>query len=193
VVDYQGRREVVLLAALDNATGKDLPLPDAWEGVVTTQYTFDTLEAIIQAEREDAEGYVIRFASGLRVKVKGAEYVRLHRILTGVSARTIWECLSKGDDLQAMLDRVPDEFFRWVHSTAEGLRNDFAKIEATCRDEFTSLAHLAEDRKAFAAEAVRSDNRAVLFAMLDRKPHGHLIWKNLRPAADRPFVQDDAA
>ena len=34
---------------------------------------------------KDKEGYVIRFKNGFRMKIKGEEYKRLHKILTNIS------------------------------------------------------------------------------------------------------------
>lgn len=193
VVHYE-RRELVLLAVVDNATGLDLPLPGdrSWPGRRVAQYHFDSLEAVAAAERDDAEGYVVRFSSGMRVKVKGSEYVRLHRILTGVSAKTIWECLSNGTGLDPVLDGVPDEFREWVQKTALMLRLGYADREGCASAEFHRIKHLGDDRKAFAAEAVKSPYRALLFAMLDGKDYSGAIWRELRPTADRPFVAEDA-
>src|ERR1039458_8568210 len=42
----------------------------------------------------DAEGFVIRFRSGVRCKIKYAEYVRLHRILTGITERDVWRAMA---------------------------------------------------------------------------------------------------
>jgi RNA ligase len=185
---------MVLLAVVDNATGQDLPLPclGEWSGSRVDRFDFDSLEAIALAERDDAEGYVIRFRSGMRVKIKGAEYVRLHRILTGVSARTIWECLSKGDSLDKMLDRVPDEFYQWVHKVACGLAAAYRLVEDSAAKDLEALHSLRDDRKAFASEAIKSKYRGILFAMLDGKDYSRIIWKDLKPAADRPFVEDEA-
>ena len=51
---------------------------------------FDLLQEEIP---KDKEGYVIHFKNGFRMKIKGNEYKRLHRILTGISNRDIWAYL----------------------------------------------------------------------------------------------------
>ena len=43
----------------------------------------------------DKEGFVIRFKNGFRMKIKGDEYIRLHKIVTNISNRDIWEYLKK--------------------------------------------------------------------------------------------------
>jgi tRNA splicing ligase len=69
-----------------------------------------------QLEQKNREGFVIRFASGFRVKVKFEEYVRLHRIVTQISNKTIWKLLVDRQSLETILDDVPDEWYDWVKS-----------------------------------------------------------------------------
>ena len=39
---------------------------------------------------DDEEGFVVQFSNGDRMKVKGEEYLRLHKIMTNVSTTAIW-------------------------------------------------------------------------------------------------------
>ncbi|MFE6856013.1 RNA ligase, partial [Streptomyces sp. NPDC057674] len=106
VVNYGDRRDLVLLAAFDR-DGTEVPLAEAatgWQGVgsvVRTWPAMDLAELVALTESNtlpdghratgtDAEGFVLRFASGRRAKAKLAEYVRLHKVLTGVTERDIW-------------------------------------------------------------------------------------------------------
>ena len=72
--------------------------------------------------KDDAEGFVIKFKSGFRCKVKGVEYVRLHRIITNISSRDIWACLKNNNPLDTILDNVPDEFDSWVRNQKDALK-----------------------------------------------------------------------
>ncbi|TLS44918.1 hypothetical protein FE633_17380 [Streptomyces montanus] len=69
-----------------------------------------------------AESYIIRFPSGLRAKVKLADYLKIHALFTGTNERTIWEVLAAGNDPAALFDQVPDEFRDWAHRVAERMR-----------------------------------------------------------------------
>jgi RNA ligase len=206
VVDYGPFAGLVMLASIDIATGADLPLPADWPGpVVARQDSSTTLVELADLCREapdptvEREGFVVRFAApdrepSLRVKLKFAEYIRLHRLLTGVSSRTIWERLSTGATLDDLLDRVPDEFAHWVQDTARGLRDSYACIERECRAVLAELGpHRAERaRRAGAAERFRASgaNTAVLFKMLDGQPYDQIIWRAVRPAGQQQFRTD---
>ena len=90
VVDYGDREDLVLLAAIHTESGEELDISEhQWPFPVATRYDGITdLSALRDREEANREGFVIRFAGGTRVKVKFAEYVRLHRLVTGVNAKT---------------------------------------------------------------------------------------------------------
>ena len=190
VVDYSGRTDLVLLAAIDNATGKDLPLPAPWPGARVRTFDFADTGAItsrLSMLGPDEEGYVIRFrASGLLVKAKGDEYVRLHRLLTGLTARGVWEVLSTGAPVLPLLERVPDEFNKWVRATVKRLTREYVAISRAAHDRLDAIADLPT-RKEQALAIADFPYRAVVFRMLDGKPHDDIIWKAIYPGVERPF------
>ncbi len=206
VVNYGERDDVVLLAIIDTKTGLDceLPGPQRWSGPTVTRH--DNLrdwKALVDQQGggdpqadvpqregplgDDAEGYVVRFASGLRTKIKFADYLRLHRLITGVSSVTIWEHLSAGLAFDELLERVPDEFFDWVKQTADSLRTQYEEIETHCRQLLERPEVNPNDRKATAVFFADKPHRAVLFKMYDSKPYRDLIWRAIKPTFGRPF------
>ena len=139
VVNYGDRSDLVLLAAF-YPDGSEVGLPaiePLWHlgSVVTTYGGGDSaahlarLMALTAGNRQvnnlladgtNAEGYVIRFASGVRAKAKFAEYVRLHRLLTGVTERDIWRAL--GFDLLSSLDLSDDAIARGLMCSLDEVR-----------------------------------------------------------------------
>ncbi|MFI5828784.1 RNA ligase [Streptomyces sp. NPDC051578] len=124
VVDYGDRRDLVLLAAFGR-DGTEVPLAEAaghWRGigsVVTVWPAMPLAELLALTESStlpggapatgtDAEGFVLRFASGVRAKAKIAEYVRLHKVLTGVTERDIW----RGHGIQRFAGCPPSSWRR---------------------------------------------------------------------------------
>ena len=188
VVDYGDREDLVLLAVVDTATGAEAPdLPDLGFTLVRRFDGYTDLAAIRAAQVDNEEGFVIRFASGLRVKVKMAEYVRLHRILTQISSRNIWEYLATNQPFDAILERVPDEFYDWVKATVAHFTTQYEAIEAECRAAF----QVRDSRKETALYFQTQRYPAVLFLMLDGRDCSSTIWKLLRPAYERPFMNKE--
>ncbi|MFF1561449.1 RNA ligase [Streptomyces sp. NPDC058279] len=236
VVDYGDRRDLVLLAAFDR-DGTEVPLAGAarhWGdigSVVTVRPAMplaellaltdsNTLPGGAAATGTDAEGFVLRFASGLRAKAKIAEYVRLHKVLTGVTERDIWrghgvrrfaglparrlaqalgcavsDIEAWGDKpLDALLDQVPDEFDTWVRAVIARLEDAAAQREHAIDEAFAALAHLAADRGAFARAAKAlpdSRLRAALFLRLDGERTELVTWRAVRPESADPFTTDE--
>lgn len=185
VVDYGGRRELVLLGCVDMETGRDAPLP-SYTGPVVETHDHPSLSHLLTIERPNREGFVVRFEfSGLRVKVKHDDYKRLHRIITGVNARHIWEALAAGQDPTTELDGVPDEIYGWIGSTSEKLKTDYSMLEFALRTTFDERPE-TDDRRVLAEYFKTSCNPAVLFRMLDGKSYEDLIWKALRPEPTTP-------
>ncbi len=200
VVNYGDLDDLVLLAIIDTASGRDLPLADRdrWNGPVVTRHQsigeWADVAAATSTEThgDDAEGYVVLFASGIRTKVKFEDYLRLHRLVTGVSSVTIWEHLMTGQPFDELLDRVPDEFYGWVKRTAADLRSQYQVIEEECRQTMASDEVRRDDRKATAWFFFDKPHRAVLFRMYDDKRYEELIWKAIRPPFGRPFREDES-
>jgi RNA ligase len=59
----------------------------------------------------DREGFVVRFANGLRLKFKGDAYSRLHALIAGITPLNIWGLMAGGDDLDAVRETIPEEFW----------------------------------------------------------------------------------
>lgn len=194
VVDYGPAVRLALLAAIHTESAAELDLgavdyPDKAR-------LFDSpggLERLRATAIENAEGYVVRFQSGVRVKMKFAEYVRLHRLITQVSARSIWELLKNGQELAELLANVPDEFFAWVKATADALRSQHSTLTAQARDAYEQVKGLPS-RKEMAAALASHDPvvRAMVFALLDGKDAraAEVAWKALRPAFEKPYRVD---
>ncbi|MEU8761434.1 T4 RnlA family RNA ligase [Streptomyces sp. NPDC048659] len=213
VVDYGERRDLVLLAAF-GPDGTEVPLAEAagaWAGVgsVVTVHPPMPLDELVKltetstlpgggaATGIDAEGFVLRFASGVRAKAKIAEYVRLHKLLTGVTERDIWrghgiqrfagtpdkvlaqglglspadlaDARAKGGrPLDALLEQVPDEFDTWVRELIGRLEDAFAARERAIDAAYDALAPLAGDRGAFARAANELPDRSLRSVLFTR-------------------------
>jgi RNA ligase len=191
VLDYAGLDDLILLGAVDIATGRTYgpaAVPD-WPGPVVESFGYATLaEALAAPPRAGREGLVVHLLdTDERVKIKYADYVRLHRLVTGLSARTVWEVLVAGGDLDALTEPLPDEFHAWVRGVATDLAAEVDAAAAAVEAEFAAIVADLPDgwgRREFAAQAVRSDDRGALFLRLDGKDYRPGLWQQVRPAGD---------
>lgn len=195
VIDYGNESKLVFLAAVDIATGIDIDHASLPDGIERVKHYDGITEigAIRGHTRENAEGYVIRFDTGLRLKVKFDEYVRLHRILTGTNTRNIWDALRAGTDLSDVIDRVPDEFYAWVTQTVKDLRTQFHAVEAQAQQALQQHDYVGITRKDAALHILKhyKSLSSIIFLMLDGRNYKDDIWKIIRPEATRPFKTED--
>jgi RNA ligase len=202
VVDY-GKEERLVLLGIINPKGEELPYDeiadDGWDIVMkynTFGEGFDELKREISNSKE---GYVIRFRNGMRMKIKGDEYVRLHRILTNFSTTDIWELLRSGGDMNEFLERVPDEFDKWVKNTIRDLKYAHFQISERAgklHDGFRYGKYGDVDpvptKKEFAEFVMKQTEalRPIMFSMWDKKPYDDIVWKLIKPKWSKPFKKD---
>ena len=94
VLDYGDTRELILLGATNTNTGEIIDVDDIpeWTGKKIEKFPVNTLrETIAMPPRKNAEGFVVRFKDGTMVKVKQEDYMILHKKLSNLTPRLIWE------------------------------------------------------------------------------------------------------
>lgn len=160
------------------------PLVQKYNGI--TDYS--RLKEII---KDDEEGFVVRFSNGDRCKIKGDEYVRLHRIMTNCSTTSIWEALKNGDNINELLKEVPDEFYKKIHEYIDYLKNNFNNVKDTClilfNDFIISQNYKKPIRKDYAMWVKEQPiyYHGILFKMYDNIDYGEIIWKLIRPEYEK--------
>lgn len=206
VVDYGDLDDLVLLGAVDIATGRTFSPDHAasvirWPGPVTETFPYETVaEAMASEPRPNREGFVLHFpASDERTKWKYEEYVRNHRLITGMNERVVWEHLGEGGPIDDLVLPLPEEFHEWVRGVAARLHAEqerIASMAIAAHDELISTLPEAWTRKDYALRAAEhAELRAYLFNILDGRDPRTAIWRTLRPsgAASMTGHSEDAA
>ncbi len=142
--------------------------------------------------KDDEEGFVVRFSNGDRMKIKGEEYLRLHKIMTNISTTAVWEMLSEGRDVLDIIKDVPDEFYKKVKSYVSDLNYNYYRYNeyaGKMHDYFRYGKYGDRDpepsKKEFALHLekceVHPKVKALCFAMWDKKNYNKMIWNLVRP------------
>ncbi len=210
VLDYGDRRGLTLLGGVHTETGaaKGPNHFDDWPGSVTRTFEAGSLyEALSMPPRPNAEGLVLRYEDGLMVKLKQDDYVRLHKIVTGLTPARVWETMAANrGSIEQLLKIVPDEWHGWLTETANGLGDAYAVIERAAKTRFSAvvddlLGVESPERKDFAVRAIAATKdapglRPLLFLLYDGRDTDEAIWKQIRPRGDaegpRQFTEDTA-
>ena len=206
VVDYHGRKDLVLLGAVWNDDGLDHFKPEdvademGWHGAVATPRKFHLptmLQTIQDPEAgENREGFVLVWPNpegpSHRVKIKFSQYVNLHRILSRISNVSIWEAL-KDRTFETLLDLVPDEIYDDVRETANELIQEFQRGAAYVVSKEAAVRMLHDNRKDQAIwikENVESEYQSAVFKMLDGKEDAvrSNVWDLVKPVRDEAWT-----
>ena len=192
VLDYGNDEKLVLLGTFDkNGKEMDVEIWSQWGFDVVKKYDgikdFKELKSMV---KDDQEGFVVRFSNGDRVKVKGVEYLRLHKIMTNVTTTGIWEYLKNGEDVMELLKDVPDEFYKKIENYIKDLRYYYFQISEDVGKKFDGMMYgkyndkePITDRKEFAEWVLTQPKHmsGILFRMFDKKDYSEIIWNLIRP------------
>lgn len=194
VVDYGDLDDLVLLGGVHIESGEfvmpsQLAKAMGWTGPVVETFPYERFSDVLAAaHRPGKEGFVVRsLVTGRSAKFKYDEYVRLHRIVTGLNARGVWELIGTGKTVADICVDLPDEFHAWVQEVSDELHraaNDIVENAACAYDEIRASLPGEFERKDFALAAARHPLRAYLFKLLDGRDIHDQAWKAVRPAAD---------
>ncbi len=139
VINYDGLEGLILFAARHTPSGEEMPY-DALKMVgndtglkVVESHEFQSLEEIVEICKTldgNHEGFVIHYPDyGYRLKIKGDEYCRIHKLISNISPLAFWEAFDF-ETMQvpvAYLAMLPEEFRPSCEKLAEvvnSLHND---------------------------------------------------------------------
>jgi RNA ligase len=205
VLDYGDMEDLILLGAVENATGyyvgphqasylwtKRGPRRETiWPGPVVDVMPFNTIsDALGQTDRPNAEGYVIR-AHNFIVKIKQPDYLELHRLVTNASPKTVWEQLRQGKSKSEIVSAFPDEFHGYVGSMIDPLLEAFDKRVDEIMDGYQKAYQAVfpkppapvalPSRKDFAQAFAKHKDRKYYFLLLDNRSIRDVLWVELKP------------
>lgn len=184
VLDYGDMDDLVLLGAVSNLYGWVQGPNEAagllgWRGPVTeVLHSSIPFGEVLTLDRGPGyEGVVCRSGNSL-VKIKQISYVELHKIISNLSPKSVWQALKDGGSPRSICEDLPDEFHAWVIDTSREFMVEFLSVQGQVWDEFNRLRPLASQggRKLFALEAIKSPFKGMLFAMLDGKDESEMIY-----------------
>lgn len=189
VVDYGDREELVFLAAFSR-DGEEHT--DVCENMIRSAgfpiartYEYDDYKTIKQLNWKNAEGFVVRFDNGERVKIKFEDYLHLHRIVTNLNALTVWERFASGVSLELAIENIPDEFHEWYAEKFNGYVQKYQSILAKHRVAFEQIYKLTNTRKDFACAVQNLKDpdiiHKILFSMYNNKDVHVVILDMVRP------------
>tara|TARA_Y100000310_G_scaffold320009_1_gene375971 strand:+ start:914 stop:1951 length:1038 start_codon:yes stop_codon:yes gene_type:complete len=180
---------LVLLAIIDTQTGEETSLMQAGE----VGSFFDTPkfygenvspEDLLKIDPKNKEGFVLRFESNHRLKIKFEEYKRLHSLVFNMTPRKIWSYLKDGIEVDNIFSVLPDELYEEVRQIKHDLTYSFITLRDSIMNEYEEY-NLDCSRKEIAMQFLSSPYSSILFNMLDGKSCDQMIWDRIKPEVER--------
>lgn len=214
VLDYGDQEDLVFLGIVHNATGRWTPASWvskslSWRGPVSEPvFEGEAGHLLNMEDRPNKEGVVVYLPTGnpgeQLVKIKQADYLALHKLVTGLSERVVWEHISGWEDgkfgsprkIEALLESIPDEFHAWARGVASRLHAEFDVILDQCL-EAEGTARLACEQK-YGEDYTRAQFVDELRPsrwfnyILSGPKRVNRIWKDIRPEARALWQQEEA-
>jgi len=207
VVDYGPTTKLTLLTVIHTESGTEVPYEQLQTHIqsregsqpwfeICKRYDLEHLTPaqLDEMDEENREGFVLKFVSGQRIKIKFEWYKIRHKLLCGLTPRRVWENLRDGNTVRGILGGidVPDEFHHWLIKTALDLYEDAHEMRVTA---YKELDKVPKDHKATRKDQALyiKDNCTyphLMFSLLDGKNIEEQIWKKLRPEGGLAFHDD---
>ena len=221
VVDYGDREELVLIGLINVETGEELSAESLqiWakaNGFTTPLIESEKLETVthvaLDSTVKNFEGYVAVWhrpgMTPFRLKIKFQDYLRIHRLVTGVSPKRVLEALVNGwkSELDEWTNESTPWFNEFVSKWRKALESKYTALDEQAKttikmindrlkfDGQLTMVNYAAARKAFALEFTKHPEIApILFALLDGKDPAPFIWKRVKPMISGSHPMVDAA
>ena len=183
VLDYGDKEDLILLGIMNRVTLQEEELKDyGFPYLQPSQYDGMNFKQLKDLNVKNHEGFVIKFSSGKRIKIKFEDYVQLHGIVTEFSNKKVWEMLRDGKDINELIEIVPDEFFEKVKEVKENLEKQFNNIKNKAHKVYSDVKDFGT-RKEIALYLLNNhkDIMQLVFSLIDNKKLDDQIWKMIQP------------
>jgi hypothetical protein len=184
VVEYNGLESCILTAVFNTTTGQEKSIK-RWgiPWVKSFNNVYLPKEKLHLNIKDTEEGYVLKFCNGERCKIKGAEYLRLHKMMSEMSTTAVWDCLRNGDSILKLIHDFPDEFYNIVRDYERELSKKFYNEKIKINSEYLVISESLRfcDDKTFALFINGNPYKSYLFSLRSSKDITKQIWNNLKP------------
>ena len=184
VLNYGDERKLVLLAIIDNQTGKDINIyTDDLKFEKPKLYDYEILLDINALNKDGLhEGVVVNYGS-YRLKYKTDEYIRLHRIVTEFTPKRVWEALSSGQRIDRM--NIPEEFIKWLDDTEQELLQKHDELLNKINQAVIETQDMTNKEIALSDNETIKEMREYIFATRSGKDVNAKVWKAIKPKGEK--------
>lgn len=156
VVDYGSTEDLILIGVKDRSKDytysemKELAESLGLQLVKEYNHTLEGLLTLKSTMSANEEGFIVRFNNGKRLKIKGDEYLSVHRIKYGMSAKAKYKAWQEGK-LNEYIMQLPEEFRPELELFGNQLDEQAMITLSTLANQYTFISSLVDvkDKRAF--------------------------------------------
>lgn len=181
VINYGDRRECVLLGMINTSSGNEFKFDEVenfgkkYNISVPKRYSFENFQTIVNHCKTlpwNDEGYVVTLPEhgNCKYKLKGAEFVEIHRLVFGLGPRRIWKSIRDGIDLPSALSVIPNEIKEEKLKIYNEILLERENVIKEAKFEFDKIFNDGISRRDFALKIQASlpkKMHGLMFALLD--------------------------
>jgi len=202
VIDYGKQEKLVLLSGIvqcfnsfyEYSPQELIEVSKQLEMELVKSYSYSVKEMIELQKTlpKEKEGFVVRFLNGLRVKIKGDEYCKIHKILSNLSPLSVWDVMENGMVPNSYLQQLPEELAPIYNPIVETLQLQYRDLLIEIYQEFNmlplDLENTPESKKElglFLKYATIKHSQAMFPVLLNHKTSvDDYIMKRIRPTGN---------
>ena len=195
VVNYGIHDALMALGSIEIQDGHFHPATEVTRRAASFPEYHTLREVLAAPVRFNAEGFVVWIDPWTAVKIKQADYVELHRVVTGLNRKAIWREVQLGpESFKAFLAQLPDELYSWAQGVADELNEQYAERMQDIDHAYQGIMELVEIQREAAVEyeptrgwiagiiqRYASDVSGYMFSLLDGRDISDKIWREIEP------------
>ena len=150
VIDYKGFRGLILLGMVNKESGKEVNYKILQQYATkikvkcVMQFACNNLNDLVdycKTLTSSQEGFVITFSNGFKVKIKGDEYLKIHKIISNLTPLAFWEAWDiNGKCIPPWyLQQIPEEFRNFTDKTSKSIKQIHDDLYAQIMEEWYEI------------------------------------------------------
>merc|ERR1711892_518666 len=183
IVDYEAEEDIFLFAKIHTKTGNEEDIHDLGFRTVKQFATVggvDQIEELKNLDRDNEEGFVIKFENNFRVKLKFETYFKLHKAGNRNSEKEIWTLLQKGEDIPSK-DLSPEEL-EVINKMKTDLLIKFDAKKSDLLKEYEDIKQNSNEKQEIINKIKKSSHPGAIFCFDKGKNCDPIIWTMLKPS-----------
>lgn len=194
VTDYGNFEGLILLTAIDLKDWRELSREEVEreakiiEVPLVQCHSFNSIDEILD-EISDwdtlDEGFVVKFKSGYRIKIKSKKYLEVCRIVQGMTPLAMWGHMENGIVSRDFMEAVPEEFRDQLEELAAKFESIYADRKSHYEDLFNNLPEFSSRKEcALHLQKYHKVNMSPLMNLFVGNSIDKFIMKEIRPTGN---------